>query len=202
MGHSRSYRQLGRVRPTLSKLFDVTGTSIKIFPRPDQRKVEIVDLPDGRAFPRKMHFVAHSDGGAHIDLVVEATDSGPGVASFTVTNRGREPLNGLNVSLAFEMPFSQLLDEFLDHAAAWASMVRDTEDRSQAELAATQISGPKARRGRPVGVETLQMVADIVLTNLNDPRDAIVEELDVSYRTASRYILQAKQYGFLGDKED
>ena len=57
-----------------------------------------------------------------------------------------------------------------------------------------------SRRGRPVSEKDLRKVGRIVAANDYDFRQQVRTELNVSERTASRYIALAKERGY--DKED
>ncbi len=56
-----------------------------------------------------------------------------------------------------------------------------------------------SRRGRPIGNDALRHVAEIVAANPHDYREVVRDEFSISLRTASRWVKQAKDIGYVVD---
>ena len=108
------------------------------------------------------------------------------------------------------MPIASLFDRLVSFLGWAAQLEKTAYDEpgvphpipSDDELDAYGAKAVSSLRGRPVSDEDLRKVAEIVKDNGFNPRKQLKETLNLSERTASRWIAEARRRGFLGDEQD
>jgi len=168
---------------------------------------ELVTLADGTLFLRRLSgIIAFYKGGPHFEVVVEVRDGLPCVTSInTRSEPGEPPITG---SVMHRLAFGTIIEQIIGASAEYALTIEarttrgPTANPSQVELDAARESASKAQRGRPVGVGTLERVAQILKNNSYNANQEVVRALGVSSRTASRYISETKRRGLLDKSGD
>lgn len=169
--------------------------------------IDVVQLEGGAWFPQEVLVRGRYRNGPPLLMVLGARDGKAQLFSFTVG----EPRDGDSPAIApaavHDLPLGQILDRTITGIAELIPLMRHAAESNASGgprwLTADQIAdakaiGASARRGRPVRDETLREVADIVCTYEDiDYREEVRRRMQVSQRTASRWIAAAREKGYL-----
>jgi hypothetical protein len=195
------------------------GNELLICAAPNQELGILITLDDDEKtlFPKQTEFlVSYKDepSGPFFGVIVGVKDGRPAISSFCMLTGEAPPLTGAKVH---QTAFGTIFKEVIAYAAKYALMIQSTYTGTRtyfsgrvemytppSELPTALdfahvglVAASAAQHGRPVRAETLKRVAEIVRANSFNPRTVIKQELGVSLRTASRYIVQAKKCGML-----
>jgi hypothetical protein len=165
----------------------------------EQRQTSITQLKDGRLFPDPWSATVSVDAywltlGFVVDEVGE-----PVLRSFAVdldhdVDPRTDPLMLADIrSLASQRLINQVVRQGCD----WA---KHSEYIFRRDL----VSGPRDRRRRKSDAtmpQLLRMVSELVRKNPKNRTRAVQHGLGVSHRTATRYISEAKEQGYLTEGE-
>ena len=178
--------------------------------------IEFDELSTGVLFPQNLLVMANYDGGPSLQFLLAVEDGQAIVSSLTVSRNVLDcppDCPPISATMVHELPLGQIIDEVIArtatgflalyraHQAALAG--RPHQFLTPDEAAATRAGARRgSRRGRPVSDEDLRDVAAIVQTNTYDPRRQVREELNVSERTASRWIAEARSRGLVTEEDD
>lgn len=170
----------------------------------------IVEVKGGSRFPQHVLARKHLPRKADLELSIEVVDGQPVVTLLSLSCP-----SGVSPSLAQGLPLERIFHSTIASiaGATTAAWNRRMEGRPGApsqrpsnvgsilrlrpEDETTRVGTMGARRGRSVADEDLQKAAAIARTNDYDPRQEIARRLNVSPRTATRYIAEARKRGLL-----
>jgi hypothetical protein len=166
---------------------------------------QLVTSNDGVLFPSKFTAYGRYGDGPALSLTFEVTGGQPVLRRVAI---GDESDAQLSASAVHALPLDQLINQAITTAAlqtqlvkrAFESTIGEPTFRSEDEQNAERIVRAVSVRGRPIDDETLRRVAQLAKANPFSYREDIKEQLNVSLRTASRWVAAAKNRGFL-DKE-
>jgi hypothetical protein len=170
--------------------------------------VAYTTLENGTLFPVRVELQGRYKSGPLLYWTVGVHDGQ--AVMFDMKLEADESLGfALTASMFRELPVAQIIEDVKGRmGTSNAAIVRvgeleaagtpHTWDRgvlTAEEASAARRGAIGSRRGRPVSPEILSRVAAIVASNDYDPRQQVRAELNVSERTASRYIAAVKSQG-------
>jgi hypothetical protein len=160
-----------------------------------------VELKTGAWFPEVLLVTGRYLSGPLLSMSFRVLEGEPTLLSLTI---GHEDDLGARVtpSAVHDLPLGQLIGETIARMAEVTLLFRrpDSSGTDAAHRFPSLADGANARkaavasqRGRPVSDDTLRRVSEIISESPFDPRVKIHEEFNVSSRTASRWIAEAKK---------
>lgn len=168
-----------------------------------------MELENGTLFPAKVEVAGRYADGPLLEMTLGAKNGRPIVFDLKIIPDGEDNA-GVTGSMVHEIPVGHIIDQVIENAGPgtlalfrWdqARMAgRPHEFLTPEEAEAARRGAAGSRRGRPVSEKDLRKVGRIVAANDYDFRQQVRTELNVSERTASRYIALAKERGY--DKEE
>lgn len=168
-----------------------------------QQPAEMTELADGTPFPRYFTCAVVPRGLAPLmQLTLEVRQGRPVLTRFTFLDRGPEGPE-LSASAIHETKVGDIVQNVIERVGETASLQeRGVILPGEGNPEAGQRASDLARGRRGPSESQLQQTANIWRENTYDPRKQVAEMLDVSPRTASRFIALAKERGYITTEED